>query len=376
MRIAGCSSALQVVDRQACRPACRRVPCGGAHGGERDVALPGATRPEARTLQPRPQFGRAGGVRAQDNAPWRVVPVTCQTKVRLQQCLDRSWVGVGFAIVGCTVFGGECDQRALLAVVGWIGHVTQDDNGQLSDLHILPPGCSNVLLSGPVAANPLALEPAQKRRIRMRPETQVLVTFSSCIVRGGNSAMNLAGSKPFFDKHIDSGLSLGSVTDMIMPNARPEEVAHLTFTKVRAFRPCKTVGLNAQTFRISQPQARWIGGLGSPAQHGGFTASFPGGHPPAPEMQERTPVPGLERPLAAAPRARPFRTITVVNPPSTHASPNSARPALVGSAHWRSLRSLQLAVAVYRRVPLCRMPEVSKELSSECGGVRIGSACG
>src|SRR5258707_1872663 len=78
-------------------------------------------------------------------APWDVVvPVTRRPRpVRLQQCHDRRWVGVGFAITGCTVFGGEPDQRALLAVVGWIVQVTQDDNGQLSDLQTLAPGCSN-----------------------------------------------------------------------------------------------------------------------------------------------------------------------------------------------------------------------------------------
>ena len=45
-----------------------------------------------------------------------------------------------------------------------------------------------------------------------------------------NPAMNVAGSKPLLDKYIDSGLSLGSVTVMIMYNARPDGVAHLTFT--------------------------------------------------------------------------------------------------------------------------------------------------
>jgi hypothetical protein len=86
----------------------------------------------------------------------------------------------------------------------------------------------------------------------------------------------------------------------------------------------------------ADPQARWVGGVGSPALYGGFPGSSP-----AFAVRQRS-KDGHQYffwkdPLAVAPTAQPYRTITVVSPPS-------ARLLFATPSEWATLSGTVLPI--------------------------------
>jgi hypothetical protein len=93
------------------------------------------------------------------------------------------------------------------------------------------------------------------------------------------------------------------------------------------------------------PGARWVGGVGSPALYGGFPASSPG-------------LAGRQRskdghlylswkdPVAVAPTAGPYRTITVVTPPS-------ARLLFAPPSRWANLGTVLPVLSRSVRLSAC-----------------------
>lgn len=75
----------------------------------------------------------------------------------------------------------------------------------------------------------------------------------------------------------------------------------------------------------TDPGARWVGGVGSQGLHGGFTSDNT-------RLQSKDGHLYLiyKNPVAVAPTARPYRTITVVSPPS-------ARLLFAAPARWATL---------------------------------------
>lgn len=77
------------------------------------------------------------------------------------------------------------------------------------------------------------------------------------------------------------------------------------------------------------PGARWVAGVGSPALYGGFTANSPGLYARERSKDGHAYV-SWKDPVAVAPTARPYRTITVVSPPS-------ARLLFAAPSRWARL---------------------------------------
>jgi hypothetical protein len=105
----------------------------------------------------------------------------------------------------------------------------------------------------------------------------------------------------------------------------------------------------------TDPGARWVGGVGSPALHGGFPGDIP---------RQRSKDGHLylawKDPVAVAPTARPYRTITVVNPPS-------ARLLFAAPARWATLGRTALPI-LSRSV---RLSACGREYTSYFGAVMV-----
>jgi hypothetical protein len=82
----------------------------------------------------------------------------------------------------------------------------------------------------------------------------------------------------------------------------------------------------------TDPAARWVGGVGSPALYGGFPGEIP-----RQRSEDGHTYLAWKDPVAVAPSARPFRTITVVSPPS-------ARLLFATPARWATLWGTVLPV--------------------------------
>ena len=103
------------------------------------------------------------------------------------------------------------------------------------------------------------------------------------------------------------------------------------------------------------PGTRWVGGVGSPALYGGFRGDIP---------RQRSKDGQLyltwKDPVAVAPSARPYRTITVVSPPS-------ARLLFAPPARWATLSGTVLPV-LGRRV---RLSACGREYASYFGAIMV-----
>ena len=101
--------------------------------------------------------------------------------------------------------------------------------------------------------------------------------------------------------------------------------------------------------------ARWVGGVGSPALHGGFPGDIP---------RQRSKDGHLylswKDPVAVAPTARPYRTITVVSPPS-------ARLLFAAPARWATLSGTILPI-LSRSV---RLSACGREYASYFGAIMV-----
>ena len=103
------------------------------------------------------------------------------------------------------------------------------------------------------------------------------------------------------------------------------------------------------------PGTRWVGGVGSPALYGGFSGDIP---------RQRSKDGHLylswKDPVAVAPTARPYRTVTVVNPPS-------ARLLFAAPARWATLSGTILPI-LSRSV---RLSACGREYASYFGAIMV-----
>ena len=105
----------------------------------------------------------------------------------------------------------------------------------------------------------------------------------------------------------------------------------------------------------TDPGARWVGGVGSPALHGGFT-----GVSTPQRSKDGHLYLSWKDPVAVAPAARPYRTITVVNP-------LSARLLFAAPARWATLSGTILPV-LSRSV---RLSACGREYASYLGAIMV-----
>jgi len=110
----------------------------------------------------------------------------------------------------------------------------------------------------------------------------------------------------------------------------------------------------------TDPGSRSVGGIGSPGLSGGFS-----GDNTRWRSNDGHAYLAWKDPVAVAPDARPYRTITVV-------SPTSARLLFTSPARWATLSSGPLPV-LSRRV---RLSACGREFASYFGAIMIrGAAC-
>lgn len=110
----------------------------------------------------------------------------------------------------------------------------------------------------------------------------------------------------------------------------------------------------------TDPGARSVAGIGSPALTGGFSGDSTRWH-----SKDGHAYLAWKDPVAVAPDARPYRTITVV-------SPNSARLLFTSPARWATLWNGSLPV-LSRRV---RLSACGREYASYFGAIMVrGDAC-
>ena len=105
----------------------------------------------------------------------------------------------------------------------------------------------------------------------------------------------------------------------------------------------------------TDPGARHVSGVGSPALYGGFT-----GDNTRWRSNDGHLYLAWKDPIAVAPTARPFRTITVV-------SPASARLLFTSPSRWATLSSTRLPI-LSRSV---RLPACGREYSSYFGAIMV-----
>jgi hypothetical protein len=109
----------------------------------------------------------------------------------------------------------------------------------------------------------------------------------------------------------------------------------------------------------ADPQARWVGGIGSPALYGGFAGSLPGFAVRQKSMDGHVYL-FWKDPVAVAPGAWPYRAITVLGPAS-------ARLLFATPARWATLGDGVLPV-LSRSV---RLSACGRQYASYFGAIMI-----